>query len=126
MSVYPHGELWPAQVRVAAAQIEQRSLTQGLAERSEQPPTTPAPPRQYLPRPAQRLNVYRAVALLASLLCAAAVFWLGLVVIESDLSLFAALATLAVFGFALSLAEVWALPSLYRWVYWRWLLVSWR
>lgn len=150
MSVYPHGELWPAQVRIAATQLEQRALTQGLSERAPEPPVARAPRKQYLtppktPRPAQRVSwrraaqflhqrriplaripLYRALALVVALVAAALFGLVGVAILRSDLSVFATAVTLLIFGWALVLTEVWALPSLYRWVYWRWLLVSWR
>ena len=149
MSIYPHGDLWPLQVRVMAAHLEREALAQGLAERQStrapEPPVARAPrkrllPLQQKPRPSQRvvarrtlqhqaqrrLPVYRLLALLTALVAAALFGLVGVAILRSDLSLFATAVTLLIFGWALALTEVWALPSLYRWAYWRWLLVSWR
>lgn len=136
MSVYHDGDFLPLPVRVALAQLERRALAEGLAARHDPPaaapPASPAPPapqqqeQQDTQRDDLRIWRYRALAALVSLLCAGAFAVLGRAIVTSDLSVFAALATLAVFGFALTLLEAWALPSVYRWVYWRYLLVSWR
>ena len=133
MTFSPSGDLWPVQVRIVAEQLERRALAEGLAERAERADGfgEPSPARERLDAPASseddtRIWRYRALAALISLLCAGAFAVLGVAIVTSDLSLVAALATLAVFGFALTLLEAWALPSFYRWCYWRWLLVSWR
>ena len=71
-----------------------------------------------------RLPVYRVLACVVMVLAAALFGLVGVAILRSDLSVFATAVTLLIFGWALALTEVWALPSLYRWAYWRWLLVS--
>ena len=71
-----------------------------------------------------RLPLYRVLACVVMVLAAALFGLVGVAILRSDLSVFATAVTLLIFGWALALTEVWALPSLYRWAYWRWLLVS--